>query len=403
MRLIRSYLSSFSGLHKEIWLLALGMFINRSGTMVLMFASLYLTRDKGFSMEAAGFIMAFFGLGSILGSFFGGWLTDRWKPIPVMLLSLVSSGIVLLFLPLAESAGSISLIVFLNAMLADMYRPANSAAMKFASNAKNRTRSLSLVRLAANLGFSIGPAAGGFIALWFGYNIVFLLDSFTSILASVILFWTFRQKIGLAGKVQDSDQSSKVKSAYRDLDYLFFVLLVAVYAICFFQLFAGMPLYFKTECGFSEDWIGLLLGLNGLVVVLAEMPVIAWLESHKAPFLLIFFGVICIPISFLFLIFGSCAIWPAVFYTIVMSFSEIFAMPFMMNFALSRGGQKRQGQYSGLYSIAYGIAHILAPSLGLYLAANFGFGQYFNFFILLSLLNAGGFLWLNRRLNSRAI
>jgi MFS family permease len=69
-----------------------------------------------------------------------------------------------------------------------MYRPANSAAMKFASNPKNRTRSLSLVRLAANLGFSIGPAAGGFIALWFGYNIVFLLDSCTSILASVILF-----------------------------------------------------------------------------------------------------------------------------------------------------------------------------------------------------------------------
>jgi MFS family permease len=86
-----------------------------------------------------------------------------------------------------------------------------------------------------------------------------------------------------------------------------------------------------------------------------------------------------------------------------MSFSEIFAMPFMMNFALSRGGQKRQGQYSGLYSIAYGIANILAPSLGLYLAANFGFGQYFNFFILLSLLNAGGFLWLNRRLKSRLI
>ena len=394
----RSYLRSFQHLQKEIWLLALGMLINRSGTMVLMFASLYLTRDKGFSLESAGFIMGFFGAGSIAGSIAGGWLTDRWKPLPVMTLSLLLSGFVLFFLPLADSAPSISALIFANAFFADMYRPANSAAMAMASRPENRTRSVSLVRLAANLGFSIGPAAGGFIAMELGYVPVFLLDAATSMLAGLVLFFSFRGQLFTSASQRSAKAVPAGRSAYADLPYLAFVLLVAVYGICFFQLFAGMPQYFKTGCGYSESDIGLLLALNGLVVVLTEMPVIAWLESHRAPFLLIVAGVVFIPVSLLFLLFGECLVWPAVVYTILISFSEILAMPFMMNFALSRGGEKRQGQYAAIYSIAYGIANILAPVLGLSIASGLGFSAYFQFFIFLSLLNAAGFFLLSRRI-----
>ena len=65
---------------------------------------------------------------------------------------------------------------------------------------------------------------------------------------------------------------------------------------------------------------------------------------------------------------------------------------------LNRGGGRRQGQYAGLYSIAYGAANIVAPSLGLWLASEFGFSHYFHFFIVLSLLNAVGFYLLKMRL-----
>jgi predicted MFS family arabinose efflux permease len=316
-----------------------------------------------------------------------------------MLLSLFLSGFVLLFLPLADTAFSIASLIFCNALFADMYRPANSAAMTFASHPENRTRSVSLVRLAANLGFSIGPAAGGFMALWFGYAPVFYLDALTSMLACLILYLTFRKKLNSGRLNPDKGEKTTVTgSAYKDISYLVFIGLVALYGICFFQLFAGMPQYFKTECGFSEDTIGLLLALNGFVVVITEMPVIAWLESHKAPMLLIVAGVLFIPVSLLFLRFGNCMLFPAILYTTLISFSEILAMPFMMNFALSRGGEKRQGQYAGLYSIAYGIANILAPVLGLFMASHFGFSHYFHFFIFLSLLNALGFFLLQPRL-----
>lgn len=366
--------------------------------MVLMFASLYLTRDKGFTLDQAGFIMAFFGIGSILGSLIGGWLTDRWRPIPVMLSSLVLSAMVIFFLPFADSAFLIATLIFLHALVADMYRPANSAAMSFVSKPEHRTRSVSLVRLATNLGFSVGPAAGGFMALWYGYSTLFYLDAITSLLACLILFLSFRNKldkIGFREKGQGTEKSIE-RSAYRDWPFLAFIAMVAVYGICFFQLFACMPQYFKSNCNFSEGTIGLLLALNGFLVVLIEMPVIAWLETHKAPFLLIIAGILLVPTSLLFVRFGNCLLLPAIAYTFLMTLSEIFAMPFMMNFSLSRAGRYRQGQYSGLYSMAYGVSNIFAPMLGLFMASHFGFQNYFHFFILLSVINAVGFFLLHR-------
>jgi len=379
------------------------MLINRSGTMVLMFASLFLTRDKGFSLDEAGMIMAFFGVGSILGSFAGGWLTDRWRPLPVMLLSLFVSGIILVFLPFLESAISITSVIFLNAFFADMYRPANSSAMLRASSGENRTRSISLVRLATNLGFSLGPAIGGFLAHWYGYTFVFLMDAGTSLLACLVLFLAFRPK---RKAVKDDSVKAAAplfsRSAYKDLPYLVFIVLVALYGTCFFQLFAAMPQYFKLDCGFTEDTIGLLLALNGFVVVVAEMPIVARLEGRIPAFRLIIAGVLFLLLSFLFAKTGNCSIIMIVLYTIFISVSEILAMPFMMTYALSRGGEKRKGQYAGLYSVAYGFASILAPSIGLGIAARFGFGMYFYVFIGLSLLTAAGFFLLEQKSRVKA-
>jgi MFS family permease len=87
----------------------------------------------------------------------------------------------------------------------------------------------------------------------------------------------------------------------------------------------------------------------------------------------------------------------AVIYTLIITLAEIFAMPFMMNYALSRPLRERQGQYSALYSISFGIANIAAPSLGLGIADRFGFDSMFIFFITLSILVASGFGWMNKK------
>ncbi len=396
-KILSLYKESFSNIQRNIWVLSIAMFINRSGSMVLLFTSLYLTKDLHFTIAEAGLALSFYGIGSVLGSYAGGWLTDRYHFYNIMFYSLILSGLILLLLLVAYTPFQISSVIFVYAFASDIFRPANSKAIAAYSTPENRTRSVSLVRLAVNLGFSVGPAVGGFVALYLGYKLLFIIDAFTSIAAAGLLYLYLPKKDLQQTKVSSAEIKNSSPSAYKDVPYLIFILLVAVYGICFFQLFASVPQYFDKVCHYSEDTIGLLLGLNGLLVVLIEMPLVTHLEKERKLFKYIIIGVLCLPVSFAILKFGEGMILPAIVYTVIITLSEIYAMPFMMNYSLSRPAKERQGQYSALYSIAYGISNIVAPVLGLGIANTYGFNSMFYLMITLSLLTAIGFIWLSNK------
>lgn len=371
--------------------------------MVLLFTSLYLTNELNFSIVNAGLVLSFYGIGSVLGSYLGGWLTDRRSHFDIMVFSLILSGFILLFLLVVTTPIAISVVIFFYALSADMFRPANSAAIADYTTATDRTRSVSLVRLAVNLGFSVGPAVGGFVALYLGYKWLFVIDAFTSFAAAIMLYMYLPRKKSEQNRHKNEVLADSSTSAYRDYRYLIFILLVALYGVCFFQLFASMPQFFNTVCHYSEDTIGLLLALNGLLVVIIEMPLITALEKKKLIFRYIIIGVICLPISFLILQFGQGIMLFAILYTLMITMSEIYAMPFMFNYAISRPPKERQGQYSALYSISYGLANIAAPLVGLGIAGKYGFNTMFYFFIALSILVAIGFSLLGKNQGVKSI
>jgi predicted MFS family arabinose efflux permease len=186
-------------------------------------------------------------------------------------------------------------------------------------------------------------------------------------------------------------------SAYRDPLYLAFIFFVALYATVFFQIFASVPQYFNKVCHYNEDTIGLLMALNGFLVVLIEMPLVHRMEHKKEIFPFIIAGTLCLPLCFLFLLFGNQLLIWAIVYTIIITFSEILAMPFMMNYALSRPPKPRQGQYAALYSIAYGIANICAPIVGLGSADRWGFENMFYLLIGMGLFTMLGFWFLAKK------
>ncbi|MBP7245997.1 MAG: MFS transporter [Bacteroidia bacterium] len=372
------------------------MFVNRSGSMVLLFTSLYMTNELHFSIGDAGVVMSLYGIGSVLGSYLGGWLTDRYSYFNIMIGALLSSGFILFLLLMIHSMIGIAIIIFMYALTADLFRPANSKAIAVYSDAKNRTRSVSLVRLAVNLGFTVGPAVGGFVVLYLGYKWLFVIDAVTTIAAAALLYFYLPRKHVEIVPNNPAILNDKSTSAYRDLTYLVFIFLVALYGTCFFQIFASIPQYFSKVCKYDEGTIGLLLALNGFLVVLIEMPLMMKLEgkSHIFPFIRL--GALLLLVSFLILVFGKGMMIWAIIYTVIITLSEIFAMPFMMNFALSRPPVERQGQYSALYSISFGISNIAAPLIGLGIANSFGFDMMFATLVLMSLLTFIGFTMMGK-------
>lgn len=396
-KLLSVYKNSFSGLDRIIWLLSAVMLVNRVGSMVLLFLSLYLTKELHFSLSQVGVVMGVYGAGSIVGSYIGGWLTDRYDYYKIMVWSLIISGFILPLLVFVKDYYGIMAIVFSYSVVADAFRPANSVAIGYYSDETNKTRSFSLMRMAINLGFTIGPAIGGFVAAYASYDLLFILDGVTSMLAAVfILLFIPHNKVN--PKKQDEEGEKEVGlSAYKDHVYLMFIVLVSCYAIAFFQYFTTIPLYFSKSLKLSEDMIGLIMAYNGILIVLLEMPMVHQLEKRGRLMLNILIGCVLMVLSYLVILPDTGPLTGPILYMTLVTFSEIFAMPFMINFALTRASHGRQGQYMGLYTIAYGIAHIIAPMLGMRLADSLGFFQTFAITAGFSFLVVLGFYLLRRK------
>lgn len=382
---IRIYKDAFSGLSGNIWLLGLIMFINRAGAMVLPFMTLYLTKEFGYTLAEAGWMMTAFGAGSIVGAYVGGQLTDKYGYYYIQFISLIGSSVCLFLLLFAKSLIWIWISSFLFSMVADSLRPANSVAIAAFAKPENRTRSFSLMRFAINLGFAIGPAIGGAVAQYFGYKWIFIINAITSIIAAGILFKYLPYVPQHVPKPKDED-TNLGKSAYKDWPYLKFIILTAVWAMLFFQLFTSIPVYWSGDLGLSESTIGKLIGLNGLIIVLIEMPIIRRIEHITKYMEMIALGSIMLVLGFIILASGITWMSFAVIFIGFISLAELFAMPFMINYAVSRPSEHRRGQYMALYSMAYGIANVIAPVLGLQLAGAFGFSVTFWIFAALSIM-----------------
>ncbi len=368
--LFKNYIGTFQGLSTEVWWLALITLINRAGTMVVPFLSLYLTKSLDFTLADVGWIMSAFGAGSVLGSWLGGKLTDKIGYYKIMVFSLITSGVLFIFLQFLNTFEELCIGVFVLMAVADMFRPAMFVALSAYSKPENKTRSVTLIRLAINLGFSAGPAVGGLIIVTMGYSGLFWLDGITCVLAGILLLNVLNPK---TARTFDEVVIQNPKSAYKDTSYLIFLAAMILFSISFLQYFSTMPLYYKDIHFLNENKIGLLMGLNGLLIFILEMPFVKYLENGRfTKMSLIIIGAIFTGLSFLVL---NLTTWAGVLIIgmVLMTIGEMVAFPFSNAFALKRAKRGNQGEYMALYSIAFAIAHILGHNTGMQFVDRFGF------------------------------
>ena len=277
-KLYFNYLETFNGLSREVWWLSLITLINRAGTMVIPFLSLYLTKSLGFTLEHVGWIMSCFGVGSVLGSWLGGKLTDKIDYYKVMSISLLLTGILFISLQFVTTFVGFCVGIFLVMLVADTFRPAMFVALSAYSKPENKTRSVTLIRLAINLGFTAGPAVGGLIITSIGYHGLFWVDGITCILAVILLIKVLNPK---KARVLDEVKVENPVSVYKDKAFWVFFVSMFLFGFVFLQYFSTMPLYYRDVYHLTEFEIGLLFGMNGFIIFALEMPLINWLENTK--------------------------------------------------------------------------------------------------------------------------
>jgi predicted MFS family arabinose efflux permease len=392
-RAFNKYIDNFRGFSREIWILTLITFINRAGTMVLPFLSKYLKEDLHFTYSQVGWIMVSFGCGSIIGSWLGGKLSDKIGFYKIMIFSLLTSGFAFFGLQFITSFEGLIIAMFLIMTVADMFRPAMFVSLGAYAKPENRTRALTLVRLAINLGFAAGPALGGLLIMSVGYKGLFWVDGASCILA-ILIFW-IKVKEKKKSKYTDKEHPGEVltHSVFKDTPFWIFLTGTLITGILFFQLFTTIPLYHKEQFNLSEFQTGLLLTLNGILVFFLEMPIVSYIEKHKINKLkVITYGCLAMAISIYLLLVNNWA-GILIIMMIFMTFAEMFAFPFSNSFAMSRAPKGHEGRYMAIFTMSYSLAHILSAKTGMEIIDRFSYQTNWFFMGTLGVIGVLLFIW----------
>ncbi|MCX2451976.1 MFS transporter [Pedobacter sp. PLR] len=404
---LRLYLDAYRGLSTPAWMLALVMLINRSGAMVIPFLGIYMINHLSFSLEDTGMVLSCFGVGAVAGSFAGGWLTDKVGHFKVQLFSLIFTVPMFFLLPELNTVVKLAVGVFILSVISETFRPANSVSIAYYSKPDNIIRSFSLNRMAMNLGFSIGPALGGFLAA-ISYTFLFYGNAIAAFCSAVLFFIYFRNRKGnektkeKAVLPESPEAVVAGKSPYKDVLFMLFSLLCSIFTICFLQLLSTLPLYYREVYQMTEANIGVILAFSGIVVFLLEMLLVHIAEKRFTSRDIMVMGTLLCGFSFLILNLAH-GIWVLYMAMFVLCLAEILAMPFMATVTLQRSTIQTRGAYMGVNALCTSAAHVFSPFLGTRVAANYGFNVLWWGTAAVLLLTSIGFFFVMKRMKLNTI
>lgn len=384
---LHRYKNAYTGHPKEIWALFVVTLINRAGTMVLLFLSVYLTTVLRFPLPEAGLLAGAFGIGSLGGAYLGGKLSDRFGPIRVISGSLLLGGLFFIFLQFATAFATLYALILLTALFGEAYRPALTASVAEYVPPQKVGRTMAFIRLAINLGMSAAPAIGGFVAASLGYRFLFWIDGLTCIAAALFFIWTSRHwENRHVSKKAGGAANTATLPARKNRLYLKFLLASITLGFCFIQWFQSVPVFLKTEWGFDERYIGILMMVSCLLITVIEMPLVDAIEKSGRVQSAVNWGLALIGLSFLPLFLPGWWGW-GMLGIVLLSVGEVFFLPFNNAIALNMAPESRRGEYSSWYWMAWSLVHISGPVVGLGFAGAFGFPAFWIFLLVLTLLS----------------
>lgn len=392
-QLLRLFHDTYRGLPASCWLLSLVAFVNRAGTMVVPYFTIYLKEQFGLSVSEAGAFLSLYGIGSVLGNVVGGRLADRIGAVQLQVLSLLLAGAWFGVLTQATTLPWLGAGMFVLGVVNDMFRPGNMAAVTHAAPVEVRAKALALNRLMINAGWAVGPTVGGELA-GVSYDLLFLADGATCIAAGLLLA-VLRTRIAQHSSATASPGGTDPTcSPWRDMRLLALLALSTGITMVFMQLYSSGMRHMKDVLAWREDEIGWLLAVNPVFIALVEMPLVHVLRRHS-PLPVVALGSATVGAS---LCLFELAPTTAGLVTMMFCFTvgEMLWSPLLGAHVSSIAPDRARGSYLGMYSSTFALAWILAPFCGGMVYDQLGPAVLWYGCAVLGALLAAGFLLLHR-------
>lgn len=372
--MLKPYLS----LPRAVHVLCLGTFVNRAGTFLVPFLTLYLTSSLGLGAAFATQAMGLYGLGGIVAALTGGALADRIGRRTVMLASLLGAAGILLFFGRLTSPPAILAAVLALSFLGEMYRPAASAMIADLTTPAQRPHAYGLMYLLINAGMTVSPVVGGFLAQR-SFQWLFWGDAATSAAYAMLLLFAVRETLPARGARAGGAGTQGPHPALRAVArrvaghhaFLFFCLATHLVSIAYMQSHTTLPLYMQ-GLGLSPQQYGLVVAVNAFLIVCLQLPFTNWIARFPREALLVASAVVT---AIGFGLTGLAASpWPLAGTVVVWTLGEMMQSPYLSAVVADMAPRELRGTYMGMLTLAFASALMVGAPLGGAVLARFGAG-----------------------------
>lgn len=365
-----SMLRDYLRLPLPVRILCFGSLINRAGSFVMVFLAIYASEQLGFGVPFATSCIGVFGLGAMMGSLLGGYLSDRVGRKSVMLVALCGGAGILLCMSLLTNRWAFMASVGCFAMVADLYRPAASAMIADLVTVDRRAHAFALMYISINLGFAIAPPLGGILAS-VSFQWLFWIDAMTMISYAILIYVAIEDTRCASHSASneisvdpDLPQISILESANRiikDTTFLWFCLSSLMMALVFVQAMSTLPIFIR-QSGYSNLQFGLLMSVNGMLIVMLQLPLTHWFAKSNAMSVVAAGGVL-IAIGFGLTAAGG-GVWWLALTIVIWTLGEILQAPFKQAIVTEMAPRELRGRYLGVFSMCFSLALTIGSPVG---------------------------------------
>jgi MFS family permease len=361
-------LAELRSLPRAYWVLVAGWFVNRFGTFVYPFLTLFLT-ERGHPPAAVAWVLAASGLGQFMSSLLGGYYSDRFGRRSTLVLGCFGHAAAIFSLYFATALPAMVALMWAAGFASGFYMPASSALLADVVPEPMRLRAYSMQRLAINAGFACGSSAAGFIMMisvfW-----LFAGDALTTATFGLIAWFM------LPRGVKASAEEATWTEAWRVLrkDHAFWALFAATVlsSFIFIQFSSTFALEVK-ERGLvmsvfgrrltPEQVFGCVLGWNGLMVALFELPMTRWTQRFTARHV-IMAGYLMMGAGFAMNAWHGGVAMLFVAMTIF-TIGEMLSQPMRSAYVAQLAPKHMRGRYMGALAMGGTLASVVGPFISL--------------------------------------
>ncbi|MFD5233379.1 MFS transporter [Streptomyces qaidamensis] len=351
---------AISGLPGPFWWLWTSTLISRLGSFVAPFLVLYLTTERGYSASFAGLVTALFGAGGAAASVVGGMLADRVGRRTTLLVAHVAAAGLTAALGFADQPLLIAVLACAAGAASSASRPVVQTVMADVVPPADRVRAFSLYYWAVNVGFGLAAASAGFISSY-GYRWLFLIEAAATLLAALVVATglpeTMTDPADTEGEGVD-EKSTGLRMVLRDRPFLAAVGLSFLLIVVFQQAAAGLPVAMDRD-GLTAAQYGLVISLNGILIVALQLPLGRRLEGSNPGRLLVLASLLCGGGFGLNALAGGAAVYALA--VVVWTLGEIVHSPVNMSLIARFSSNTNRGRFQGIHALSWATATMAAP------------------------------------------